>query len=47
MRPFLQSLPVLAALLTVLTLAGCNTIQGAGRDLQKAGEKIEDAAKKK
>lgn len=38
-------LAVLAALLTVLTLAGCNTIQGAGRDLQKAGEKIEDAAK--
>ncbi len=28
-------------------LAGCNTIEGAGKDLQKAGEKIEDAAKKK
>ena len=28
-------------------LAGCNTIRGAGQDLQKAGEKIEDAAKKK
>ena len=38
-------LAVLAALLTVLALAGCNTIQGAGRDIQKAGEKIEDAAK--
>ena len=28
-------------------LAGCNTIEGAGKDIQKAGEKIEDAAKKK
>lgn len=27
--------------------AGCNTLQGAGKDVQKAGEKIEDAAKKK
>ncbi len=29
-----------------LTLAGCNTMKGFGEDLQKAGEKIEDAAKK-
>jgi predicted small secreted protein len=28
-------------------LAGCNTIKGAGQDIQRAGEKIEDAAKKK
>lgn len=26
-------------------LAGCNTIAGAGKDVQKAGEKVEDAAK--
>jgi entericidin A len=25
-------------------LAGCNTFQGFGKDVQKAGEKIEDAA---
>ena len=30
-----------------LTVAGCNTIRGVGQDVQKAGEKIEDAAKKK
>ncbi|MDD2924143.1 entericidin A/B family lipoprotein [Rhodoferax sp.] len=29
-----------------LTLAGCNTVKGVGQDLQKAGEKIEGAAKK-
>jgi predicted small secreted protein len=28
-------------------ITGCNTIKGAGQDIQKAGEKIEDAAKKK
>ena len=31
----------------VLVLSGCNTVKGVGQDLQKAGEKIEDAAKKK
>jgi predicted small secreted protein len=30
-----------------LAIAGCNTFQGVGQDIQKAGEKIEDAAKKK
>jgi predicted small secreted protein len=30
-----------------LLLAGCNTIKGAGQDIQKAGQSIEDAAKKK
>ena len=35
-------------LLCVATLAltGCNTVKGVGQDLQKAGEKIEGAAKK-
>jgi len=28
-------------------LAGCNTIKGAGQDIQRAGTAIEDAAKKK
>ena len=28
-------------------LAGCNTIKGAGQDIQKAGQTIEDAARKK
>ena len=38
----------LAMLLLVLFAAtcfgGCNTIEGAGKDIKKAGEKIEDAA---
>ena len=39
---------------TIITLiaaaflsAGCNTIKGAGQDIQKAGTVIEDAARKK
>ncbi|PWE30513.1 entericidin EcnAB [Maritimibacter sp. 55A14] len=34
--------PVL--LLLCLALAACNTIEGAGRDLQSAGDAISDAA---
>jgi predicted small secreted protein len=28
-------------------LAACNTVDGIGKDIKKAGESIEDAAKKK
>ncbi len=35
---------VLAAL---ALLAGCNTFEGIGKDITKAGETIENAAKKK
>ena len=28
-------------------LAGCNTIDGMGKDISKAGDSIENAAKKK
>ncbi len=40
---------LLGLLLTLglLSLGGCNTVKGVGQDLQKAGEKLEDAAKKK
>ena len=30
----------------VLALSACNTIKGMGQDIQKAGEKIEGAARK-
>jgi predicted small secreted protein len=32
-------------LMVVLVLTGCETMQGVGRDLEKAGQAIEDAAK--
>ncbi len=37
----------LLALSFLLALAGCNTVRGAGQDIQKAGSAIEDAAQKK
>jgi len=27
-------------------LAGCNTVDGFGKDMQRAGEKMQDASKK-
>jgi entericidin A len=36
-----------ALILAALFAAGCNTIEGMGKDIGKAGEKIEEAAKKK
>lgn len=35
---------LLLSLMSMALLAGCNTIAGAGKDVQKAGEKVEDAA---
>jgi predicted small secreted protein len=32
------------ALSTSLALAACNTVEGAGEDIQSAGEAVEDAA---
>ncbi|MDM7456558.1 MAG: entericidin A/B family lipoprotein [Tepidimonas sp.] len=29
-----------------LLLAGCNTVQGLGKDIQKGGQVIQDAGKK-
>jgi len=33
-----------AALMFGASLTACNTIQGAGKDVEKAGEKVQDAA---
>ena len=38
---------IAARLAIALLLAGCNTVRGFGQDMQKAGEKLEDASKKK
>ena len=43
----MKALSALMLLLALCSLTGCNTVKGLGQDLQKAGEKIEDAAKKK
>ncbi|WP_299377936.1 entericidin A/B family lipoprotein [uncultured Kiloniella sp.] len=44
----LKSLKVLSVFTTLLfsigALSACNTIEGAGKDIEAAGESIEDAA---
>ena len=35
---------VLLALLTIAVLSACHTIEGMGKDIQSAGDAIEDAA---
>ncbi len=37
--------PILLLLAVSLALAACNTVQGMGKDIKKAGEKIEDTAR--
>lgn len=35
--------PVLALMMIAIT--GCNTIEGAGKDIERGGEKVQDSAK--
>lgn len=42
MRYFLMAVVAAAA----FTLAGCNTMEGLGKDVKKTGEKIEKAAER-
>jgi len=43
----MRTLITLLALSAGFLLSACNTVKGVGQDLQKAGEKIEEAVKKK
>ncbi len=43
----MKVLTLCASALLACVLMGCNTVKGIGQDIQKAGEKIEDATKKK
>lgn len=42
----ITTLLALSLACATLLLAGCNTFRGVGQDVQKVGEKIENAAKK-
>ncbi|MBK7313943.1 entericidin A/B family lipoprotein [Candidatus Aalborgicola defluviihabitans] len=42
----MKNLITLLIVSTVFLLSACNTVKGVGQDIQKAGEKIEGAAKK-
>lgn len=34
---------LLLAMFSIATLTACNTVQGVGKDVQKAGEAVEEA----
>jgi entericidin A len=38
---------LLGLIAAAVVLAGCNTMQGFGQDVQKVGDKIEEKAKRK
>ncbi len=41
----MKKLTALLVLMAVGTLAGCNTMEGVGKDLERGGEKVQDSAK--
>ena len=43
-RKFFAALCLALLFGSVGSLTACNTVEGAGKDVQKAGEEIEDAA---
>ncbi|MDF3837926.1 entericidin A/B family lipoprotein [Cupriavidus basilensis] len=40
----MRKLMALCALAGVVLVAGCNTMAGAGKDIEKGGEKVQGAA---
>jgi predicted small secreted protein len=43
--PMMKKLIVLVMLLSVGLLIGCNTIDGAGQDIERGGEAVSDTAR--
>jgi entericidin B len=41
----MKKLVALIVLLSIGVLTGCNTIEGAGKDIERGGEKVQDTAK--
>jgi entericidin B len=37
---------VMAILISAALLVGCNTVQGIGKDVERGGEKLQNAAEK-
>jgi predicted small secreted protein len=44
METYMKKLMAILALLTYGALVGCNTIEGAGKDIERGGEKLQDKA---
>jgi predicted small secreted protein len=46
MEATMKQLIIAVLALCVVALTGCNTVEGMGKDIKKAGESIEKAANK-
>jgi entericidin B len=44
-RKVLAVFMLLGMLGSLSAISGCNTVQGAGKDIERGGEKVQDAAK--
>lgn len=40
----MKTVKFISIIMILLSLGACNTMKGLGQDIQKAGDKIEDAA---
>ena len=40
----MKQLLMMFAIISVFLVAGCNTMEGAGKDIERAGEEIQDQA---
>ncbi|HSI33582.1 MAG TPA: entericidin A/B family lipoprotein [Tepidisphaeraceae bacterium] len=45
MKSWIRIAFVALMIVSPLTLTACNTVAGAGKDVEKGGEKMQDAAK--
>jgi len=41
----MKTIYALLAIFAALNLGGCNTFEGAGKDLERGGEKLQDTAR--
>ena len=47
MRKFITLLSLTALIISGLSISGCNTMRGFGKDVERGGERVQDAAKPK
>lgn len=40
----MRALIALLAMALTVALSGCNTVEGAGKDIERGGEKLQDSA---
>ncbi|HYD01553.1 MAG TPA: entericidin A/B family lipoprotein [Phycisphaerales bacterium] len=45
MRRFIRAVVLVGCASGIVALAGCNTVEGIGRDLEAGGEKLQDAVR--